>query len=273
MTSTTPQRFKTDTGLAGYQIGTGQSLVLLHGVGLCAEAWEPLTTLLKDNFTIYAVDMAGHGDSEAMGINAPTLQDYSDLVIDYIESFKRPICLAGHSMGAMIALDIAARRPELIQSFAALNAIYRRTDVAKAAVQARAANIKKLPQGGLNTDVTLARWFGDTPKVDNMKAVQSCKAWLSETPIAQYYKAYNVFAYHDGPSAKQLLQLAMPALFITGADEPNSTPVMSHKMAELTPFGQARIIEDAAHMMPMTHTREVARAFKSHFNVKDEIRS
>jgi pimeloyl-ACP methyl ester carboxylesterase len=44
---------------------------------------------------------------------------------------------------------------------------------------------------------------------------------------------------------------------MTGELEPNSTPEMSFQMAECCPMGQAHIVNDAAHMMPMTHAGEV----------------
>jgi pimeloyl-ACP methyl ester carboxylesterase len=55
----------------------------------------------------------------------------------------------------------------------------------------------------------------------------------------------------------ELNVLNTPALFITGGRERNSTPQMSSDMAACCPRGTAHIIEDAAHMMPMTHAGEV----------------
>ena len=45
--------------------------------------------------------------------------------------------------------------------------------------------------------------------------------------------------------------LACPALFMTGGDEPNSTPEMSEGgWHGIAPHGRAVIVEGAAHMMP-----------------------
>lgn len=74
---------------------------------------------------------------------------------------------------------------------------------------------------------------------------------------AGYKMAYDVFAGEAGASAQALSGLACPALFMTGCDEPNSTPDMSRAMAELVPQGRAQVIEHAAHMMPMTHADAV----------------
>ena len=57
----------------------------------------------------------------------------------------------------------------------------------------------------------------------------------------------------DGPEDHQLKNLAIPALFMTAAHDPNSTPAMSEAMADHTPLGRACTVPASAHMMPMTH--------------------
>jgi len=240
-------------------------MVLLHGVGLRSESWRNLIGLLQGKFSIYAIDLPGHGQSQGLTSETLTLENYSDSIAAYLKSFQTPIYLIGHSMGALIALDIAIRFPTLVKGVAALNTIYQRSDKAAKAVQTRAAALMDLSQNDLNTDVTLTRWFGDSPSGDALIAAQSCKAWLHETPISEYRNAYHIFAHHDGVRPQQLAQLNIPALFITGADEPNSTPQMSRDMAKRALMGTAKIISGAAHMMPMTHAPELANILEEHF--------
>ena len=265
MTWTTQPRFKTELGLSGYYLGDGPNLVLLHGVGLRSEAWNSLVAYLSDSFSIYAIDLPGHGESESLEGDASSLEDYSDAITAYLKSFEAPVHIAGHSMGAMIAINIAINHPERVKSMAVLNAIYQRSDIASKAVKARAEALKDIAQKDLNTDVTLQRWFGESPTGELLKVAKACDSWIRKTPIMEYQKAYHCFAHHDGPSAKQLSTLKAPSLFITGADEPNSTPEMSQAMARLVPLGQAKIIPDAAHMMPMTHAEQVATVLRHHF--------
>ena len=156
-------------------------------------------------------------------------------------------------------------KAKLVKGVAALNAIYQRSDTAAQAVQTRAAALKGLSQDDLSTDVTFARWFGDNPSDELFESAQSCRAWLHETPIEAYQQAYEIFAHHDGSSLEHLAQLKIPALFITGSDEPNSTPSMSRDMATAAPRGRAEIIAGAAHMMPMTHAHQVANFLTHHF--------
>ena len=266
MTWTTRPRFKSGNGLSGYQIGAGPKLVLLHGVGLRAEAWNGISDYLRHDFSVHAIDLPGHGESESLRGTEARLEDYSMAIANYLDGFEQPVHLGGHSMGAMIALDIATRWPKKLKTVAALNAIYGRSKAASKAVKARAHALKTIDQNDLNTDVTMTRWFGDNPMGETLKAANACNRWLHQTSISQYQKAYHVFANNDGLSPNQLLNLSVPALFMTGSDEPNSTPQMSHDMAETAPSGTYKLIENAAHMMPMTHVQQVSLTLQQHFN-------
>ena len=241
-------RPRSDFGnLAAIQAGEGPLVILLHGVGLQAEAWNAQIDSLASHFAVVAPDMAGHGDSAPLH-GSTTLTAHSDLVASAIE---QPALVVGHSMGAMIALDLAVRFPDKVRGVAALNAIYRRSPEAAAAVRERADGL----DGESRPDPTgtLARWFGDEASPE----AEACRAWLTAVDPQAYREAYAVFAREDGPGDADLAALACPALFCTGAAEPNSTPAMSRAMAELAPRGKAVVVPGAAHMMPMTHATEV----------------
>ena len=246
--------------LAAIREGAGPPLLLLHGVGLRAEAWGAQTDALASGFEVIVPDMPGHGES-AMIEGEVSLTAYTDRVA---EAIKTPVLVAGHSMGAMIALDLASRFPGKVRAAAALNAIYRRTPEAKAAVTARAAALRDTTSA--DPTPTLARWFDD----DNAAAARACRDWLLEASPAGYKAAYSIFAAEDGPSDNALRTLACPALFLTGGAEPNSTPAMSNAMAALAPRGQALIIDGARHMMPMTHGDQVTAALRAFFASSDQ---
>lgn len=235
--------------LRGIRAGTaGPLVVLLHGVGLRAESWGAQIDAFEDRYTLLALDMAGHGHSPALSGGPAQLSDYTDLVA---EAFDGPAIVVGHSMGAMIALDLAIRHPARVIGVAALNAIYRRTAEAAAAVRARADSLDGLT--ATDPTGTLRRWFGTAPS----PAATACEDWIRSVDPAGYRAAYRVFATEDGPPDAGLAGLACPALFCTGAKEPNSTPAMSRQMGRLAPRGQTDIVTGAAHMMPMTHPAAV----------------
>ena len=255
MTWTTRQRSDL-SGLAAIVAGDGPTMVLIHGVGLQADAWGAQLDALCDCFRMIAVDMPGHGDSPCLDTPAG-LEDYSDRIARAIEADDTgPAVIVGHSFGAMIALDLAIRHPHLVTGVSALNAIYRRTPDAQAAVLQRAQSLDGVLTA--DPDPTLDRWFG----TEETPARAACRAWLNGVDPIGYRAAYGVFATEDGPLDQDLRRLPCPALFMTGGQEPNSTPAMSEAMAALASKGQSVVIEDAAHMMPMTHGQNVSAVLR-----------
>ncbi|WP_424830421.1 alpha/beta fold hydrolase [Ruegeria sp.] len=252
MTWITRQRFEIG-GLMAIQAGSGPSVLLLHGVGLRAEAWGAQLDGLSHQAHLTAPDLPGHGDSPPLCANAG-LSGYSDAAMAVLARLRAPTVVVGHSMGAMIALDLAVTAPERVCGVVAMNAVFERSAEAARAVQARAAELNGSTPADPST--TLRRWFGDATSAER----DACRAWLlAMNPIA-YKMAYTAFAQSQKPDRADLANLGCPALFITGSLEPNSTPAMTRAMANLAPKGRAQIVEGAAHMMPMTHAHDVTAA-------------
>ncbi|WP_299164707.1 alpha/beta hydrolase [uncultured Tateyamaria sp.] len=242
MTWTTRPRSEV-SGLPAIVAGQEVDVLMLHGVGLCADAWAPqIDALARYGYGVMAPDMPGHGGSDA----APGA-DLSDYVRPLAAALEGPVVVIGHSMGAMIALALAEVAPDKVVGVVAMNAIFQRSPEAAAAVQARASALDgvSLP----DPEPTLHRWFGDA----DTPACRACDGWLRGVHPAAYKSAYTIFASEDGPSPELLATLDCPALFVTGAEEPNSTPAMSEAMARHAPKGSAMVIDGAAHMLPMTH--------------------
>lgn len=238
-------------GLAAITAGTGPNLLLLHGVGLWAEAWGAQLDALPA--CIAAPDMAGHGP-DPRPVGAGSLEEYVQAALAALTALDGPAVVVGHSMGAMLGLELAMRAPDRVQGVAALNAVFERSPEAAGAVQARAAVLD-----GVNTpdpEPTLTRWFGR----DASPARAACGFWLRTVDPAAYKQAYTAFAHSGLPSPVTLASIRCPALFMTGSLEPNSTPAMSRAMADLAPNGRAIVVEGAAHMMPMTHADDVNTA-------------
>lgn len=255
MTLTTLQRFKFSAQVSGYRGGAGPELVLIHGVGLCADSWRPMVPFLEKYFSLAILDLPGHGESPRFS-KAPELNDYTNAVADVLSSMDGPSAVVGHSMGALISMDSAIYYPSLVSAIVPLNAVFRRSEAAKHSVAARADDIRK--NGTSDPVATLIRWFGEKPIGMLKTANDQCRKWLTDVDPIGYSHAYSVFANEDGPGEAQLRSVSCPALFITGAEEPNSTPDMSRALADLVPLGSAIIVPEAKHMMPMTHPKIVS---------------
>jgi len=87
----------------------GPLLVLLHGMGHTALVWRGLTDLL-DGRGWLAVDLPGHGRSPWTG--SYTFDGIAAAVAAVLPA-GRPVLAVGHSMGGVVALALAAARPQV----------------------------------------------------------------------------------------------------------------------------------------------------------------
>lgn len=89
--------------------GRGPDLVLLHGWGCDGKIFSGIVSELMQYFTIYNIDLPGFGNSDEPK-NYYTLDDYVDMLIDFINKFKinNPIIL-GHSFGGRIAIRFTSK--------------------------------------------------------------------------------------------------------------------------------------------------------------------
>lgn len=256
-------RTRTAGGLDCIEAGSsGPPVALIHGVGLRADAWGAQIPVLAAHYHVRAYDTPGRGGSRAVG-ESPALADYTDRFAEAIADFGEPALVAGHSMGALIVLDLGIRYPALVRGVAALNGVFRRSDDAKKAVRARAASLAAGNQADLSA--TLPRWFGDNPTGNYRDARDACRRWLLGAEHAGYAKAYTVFAHADGPPTEDLASMQCPALILTGELEANSTPAMSREMARIAPHAECYIMAGANHMLPMTHPDETNRVLLDFF--------
>lgn len=256
MTLKTLQRFKSPTGLSYVKLGQGPFLVLIHGVGLRLEAWMNQFEALSKKYTVYAVDMPGHGESDLMK-ECTDISKYTDVIARWVKTeLKSSVVMIGHSMGSMIALNLAIRYSELCSGVIALNSVYRRSTEAKKAVLARVQQIKH-DINAQNVTGPVARWFDHPVQGNDVVYADLCCQWLNQAPLDGYRQAYEVFCLNDGPAESELKALKVPALFLTSRNDPNSLPSMSENMAAICPKGELYIVENARHMAPLTHSNEI----------------
>lgn len=90
--------------------------LLIHGWSSSWYALSPLLPLLRERYRCIAVDLPGYGESPALA-RGTSIVRYADMLAELIQQVSpdQPVTLVGHSMGGMISLLIALRRPELVE--------------------------------------------------------------------------------------------------------------------------------------------------------------
>jgi len=96
--------------------GEGSPLVLVHGLGGAASNFTELVPLLLPGRRLLVPDLPGHGGSSALpGVSG--LEPFADRVAAVAErEGMLPAPVLGHSLGGMVVLRLALRRPDAVQA-------------------------------------------------------------------------------------------------------------------------------------------------------------
>src|ERR1044071_1521508 len=92
------------------------TVVLLHGAGFDHSAWALHSRWFAHHgCSVLAPDLPGHGRSGGAPLSSiAAMADWTAALID--AAGARTACIIGHSMGALVALELAARTPERVRA-------------------------------------------------------------------------------------------------------------------------------------------------------------
>jgi magnesium chelatase accessory protein len=104
--------------LRWFEAGEGEPIVLVHGLGGAATNWTLLAPLLAERRRVLVPDLPGHAASEPPPRRAD-LRWYAETLAELlVRREAAPAAVIGHSMGGVVAMRLAARRPDLVASLA-----------------------------------------------------------------------------------------------------------------------------------------------------------
>jgi flavin reductase (DIM6/NTAB) family NADH-FMN oxidoreductase RutF/pimeloyl-ACP methyl ester carboxylesterase len=235
-------------GTGFIRAGSGTPVLFIHGVGMNATIWQPQIERMAGRFDVIAIDMLGHGQSPLPPQHSE-LADYADQAIRLLDHLGLDkVSVVGHSMGALVVQELALRAPQRVRRIISLNAVFRRPPELAEAVRQRAVALNGRGDTA-GTAQTIARWFGDPVPAELEAAAQKTASALSAVDPEGYARTYRLFARADGNHADRLPTLVVPALFMTGSEDRNSSPAMSAAMARLAPHGRCTVLAGERHMM------------------------
>lgn len=98
--------------LAYNDLGNGQAIIFLHGLGSRKEAWKP-QYVLAEHFRLIMPDLRGHGETELD--TDFTMKNYAKDVIELLDSLEvKHAYFCGLSLGGMVAQEIYKHRPKMV---------------------------------------------------------------------------------------------------------------------------------------------------------------
>lgn len=96
------------------KVGMGKNLILIHGWGTDVSLFWPIVDLLKEDFTLWLLDLPGFGRSD-LPKRTFTALDFAKVIAEFIKknNIAKPTVF-GHSFGGKVAIQLAKNYPNLI---------------------------------------------------------------------------------------------------------------------------------------------------------------
>ena len=225
--------------------GSGQTLLVLHGLFGAGNNWNQIGKSLADDYRVIQVDLRNHGQSfhddrmdyPTMAADIWTLMDHLDL---------KSTLMLGHSMGGKVAMECALQHPERIEKLIVV-------DIAPVAYESRhhavfdgirSVDLPHLHQRK-DAETHLSAHINDPIVIQFlMKGLHRTPAgfqWRFNASILEQHYAELIAA----PAATGVFN--GPTLFIKGMLSDYILPDHKAAIAQRFPNAQAKLIAGAGH--------------------------
>jgi pimeloyl-ACP methyl ester carboxylesterase len=95
--------------------GSGPVILLIHGIGDNSTTWETVQAKLAQRFTVIAVDLLGHGQSDKPRADY-SVAAYANGMRDLLSVLDvERVTVIGHSLGGGVAMQFAYQFPHLVE--------------------------------------------------------------------------------------------------------------------------------------------------------------
>ena len=241
---------------------------MIQGVGVHASGWLPQLPALTPHFTCLTFDNRGLGKSQPIGAKITLPQLAGDTLALMDAQGWESAHLMGHSMGGLIAQEVALTARRRVKSLSLICTFARgkdasgltpakfwigmRTWVGPAASRRRAFLELTLPKGQLPDDCGplaehLARYFGHD---------------LANHPPVSMKQLSAISAHNVTPRLGELA--GIPTLVISAQYDRLAPPASGKSIAAGIPGARYMEIADQAHGAPMLRADEVSQHLLTH---------
>ncbi|MCW2762019.1 MAG: 3-oxoadipate enol-lactonase 2 [Marmoricola sp.] len=219
-------------------------LLFLHPLGADHTFWQPVVDLLPD-VAWESIDLPGHG-SAPLPESGSTIADLARTVAGHITGTDGgPRTVVGLSLGGLVALELAASHPELVEHLVVADSVAVYPDAMIAMWHQRAATARS---GDLHELVgpMVDMWFtAGLAEADDPRVLQARKVFAS-TPAEGYARSCEALAGADLTEAVRS-GIKVPTTVVCGTEDLPPFVESARWLARTIPQAELRWIEGAKH--------------------------
>lgn len=232
--------------------GSGEPVILLHPLGTSSWVWHLVQPILARQFSVYALDMLGAGDSEKPPRADYSLETHAHNVVAFMDAMQIPTAyVVGNSVGAVLTINEAGKHPDRVKRAVIIGAPgWTAQEGAQRLAQSR---LNGYDANGLPKLRSLAEQRANMPGITELMADQMNGARAKSGMWAQ--RTMEALSKYDVPS--HLGAVACPTLVVYG----DRDAIGDKKEMVTAGIRGARlhIIPDAGHIPQLERPDEVAR--------------
>lgn len=226
-------------------LGGGPTVLMLHGIVGGHLAFAPqVETLAMAGYRAVAWDMPGYGHSAP--IEPYTFKGLAESCIALIQSLKCPqVALLGHDIGGMVAQEVVARRPELVNRLV-LCGTTSAFDDARGHDGFVQAGMAPLAAGLSMADVArsvVPQLVGPDSLAEGVRLATHCMGMVRP---ATYRRALECLATFD--RRRNLGDIHVPTLLVAGEHDRSAPPAAMKKMAQAIPGSTYLEMKGVGHL-------------------------
>ena len=248
------------TQLDHHRGGSGEPLVLIHGIGHTWRGWRPMLPELERRFDVLAVDLPGHGHSAPLPANVDsTVEALADAVErEMLGAGFDSAHLAGNSLGGWVSLELARRgRARTVTAISPAGLQHAREKGWGAGILRAmrwATRNSRIPEAALRNPISRSLLAGPA----------QARPWRYDPDLL--IEAMELFANTPGFDAtlphlldrqpRGLTTLDVPVLILWGDLDVILLPRQGRRFERLIPGAELRYLRGAGHT-PMTDVPDV----------------
>ncbi len=263
-----------DARIAYERLGDGPPVLFIQGAGVPRVGWRPQLESLHEHLTCVAYDHPGLGDSgePTRPVTIPRLVHEAVELLDHLGWPSAH--LVGHSMGGIIAHQLALAHPERVRSLSLLctfaygkQATRPTLKMAWVGTRSMIGTRRSRRRAWLEMILAPSQRRGQDPDALAATYGEIFGRDLADTPgiTREHLKAMGDHALPAGMDALA----SVPSLVVSGAHDIIARPAYGEQLARLISADRYVELDDAAHGLTVTHRTEVDRMLLDHILAAD----
>jgi len=251
--------------------GHGPPVLLVQGAGLVGEGWRPQIDGLGDRFTLVAFDNRGIGASTLLP-GRLTIEDMAQDALAVVNSLGvQRFHLAGHSMGGLIAQEVALTAPSRVCSLAFLCTFARGSQASRLTAAMLLTTLRtRIGTRSMrrNAFVELVMPAAYLQQSDRTQLAERLRPLFGHDLADQpsiVLKQVRAMARYDAGDRLRLLA-GIPTLVLNASADRIAQPAFGRELASLIPGARYVELPDAGHGVTIQHAHAVNDLLRQHFS-------